>query len=264
MQMSSMQTAAAMRPAVWAWFVVLACVSTPAVAFASPRNPQFVLASEAQTGSGGGDNASPKETPTRALAGAGARRARYGDKLPEEASALRLTGRLMFGLGGELDETVAGGDYGPYDMLTTYGFSLGIEAPVHPYILLGGFVQFAKWNTEGDDENGVDRSTLWEVVAFPKLRYPVVSGDHVLELYAGPVLGASNNSLDEEYGGDVATSAFGLTVGVCAGAAYFVSPDVGLSFEIGYQHRSYSFGGDADVELSFGQLGVNAGVLVTL
>jgi hypothetical protein len=172
----------------------------------------------------------------------------------------------MLGLGGGAEVSVGDEQKDPSDMLATYGFSLGFEAPVHPYITLGAFVQFAQWNVQALDEEGSGRSTLWDLAVFPKLRYPIVNGDQLVELYAGPVIGASNNSLSDDIKLESGTehSTFGLTVGAFAGLAYFVSPSVGLSFEIGYQHRSYSFSGEDALELSFGQLGVNAGVLVAL
>lgn len=277
MQMSAVRTAG---PRVWTWFMFVACVAAPAVAFAEPtsvragnagdfrprlesaRGDRGVLAlgegrrlvfspSEDEGAVSGGDEAPARGKAKRSSGGT--RRASYGGRLPAEASAIRLSGRLMFGLGGEEAEQGA--------MVTTYGFALGLEAPVHRYISLGAAIQFAKWNLQMFDELGVGRSTLYEVVVLPKLRYPIVTDDHLLELYAGPVLGVSNNVFNDQLELDDAGSALGVTVGVFAGATYFVSPKVGLTFELGYQHRSYSSG---DEDLSLGQFGVNAGLLITL
>lgn len=239
METSLKRSAAPVTLTVRSWLIVLACVvATPAAAFAHPA---------------------------RVYERAGSNDVSSGGDAPKENSATRLSARLMLGFGGDAELSFADGPTFPSEMLTTYGLGLGLEAPIHPNISLGAFVEFAQWNMDAIDELDGGRSTMWDLMLFPKLRYPVVTRDHVLELYAGPVIGASHNSLDDSatFSGSE-QSTFGLAVGAFAGVAYSIAPGVGLSFELGYQHRSFSFSGENTFELSFGQFGMNAGVLVAL
>lgn len=295
------RTVQPMKLTVWTWFGVLACLAAPGAAFAdratvllkngaelSGELLEYVPGDHVTLGIGEGRrvvfNASeigtlsvgPRDSRGRAAEGGmpvddgGARDASGQGSLSRATSALRLNARLMLGVGGEAEIRAGNMRAEPTDNSTTYGFSLGIDVPVHPNVSFGGFLQFSEWNLEVFDDANVDGSTLWELAVFPKLRYPIKSGRGRFELYAGPVLGVSHNSLNEEvnerviFAAGVEGSTLGLLVGVFGGASYFISPSIGVGLEFGYQHRSYSFGGASVLEIGFGQLGLNASLVVLL
>jgi hypothetical protein len=190
------------------------------------------------------------------------------DHLPRAASALRLGAALAFGFAGDLSVHLGDDAKDPTDMLATPGFALGFEAPVHRYISIGALVQFGKWNADAIDKDGFGRSTLWDLALFPRVRYPIATSSGLFEIYAGPLLGLSINVLSESIRLEPGTerSTTGLMLGARAGVSYFFSHRIGVNLEFGYQHNDFTFVSreDDSLALSFGQMRVSAGALITL
>ncbi|HKU41564.1 MAG TPA: hypothetical protein VJR89_25580 [Polyangiales bacterium] len=190
------------------------------------------------------------------------------DAKPSVATRLRLGAGLALGFGGEASARVGDEDEDPTDLLPTLGFALSFEAPVHEYISLGVLAQYGAWNIEPFDDQGIGRSTLWDLALFPRVRHTLVVDNHNLEIYAGLLLGVShaalNDALELESGTD--TAATGLMLGARAGAAYFISDKIGLTAELGYQHNAFTFDASVgdELELSLGQLRLSTGILLVL
>jgi hypothetical protein len=192
------------------------------------------------------------------------------DNLPYAAQAWRASARLAIGFGGGLNGTVGGDKKDPEDLAATYGFELGLEAPLHEYFTLGAVLRFSKWNVNASDADGVGRSTLWDLAVLPKVRYPFLVDARLMEVYVGVPIGAGLNILNDGIKLDRGTdsSTIGFNIGVLTGFNVFVSERVALGLELGYEYYSFSFTGHGEdpetLELSIAQFRLSGGVTVTL
>jgi hypothetical protein len=173
-------------------------------------------------------------------------RADRADRL-DTPGRLRLLGGAHFGIGGTLE-----GDRSPfngeYDLATTYGGHLGVDAVVFRFFAIGGEVRASAINTEEAEARNIDRSVLIDLDVKPRLRIPFVR--ERFELYFSTPVGltipvlSDDIALDGRVDGQV-----GWNLGIGGGMTFFITRHFGLNLEPMYVMRWFGVEGPGGTEV---------------
>jgi hypothetical protein len=160
------------------------------------------------------------------------------------------------------------------DLDPTYGFHLGVEAPLHQYFTLGGEFAMAFWNSKDSNDNDANRQKQIDVLARPKLRFAPIE---TIELYGVVPVGftyyvpGSDLKLEQAGVSAKVNGGPGFAVGAAAGATLFFTEHFGLNAELGYLYRKFKssfdtssvFGSNSiDAKNHFGQLQLRIGASI--
>jgi len=187
--------------------------------------------------------------------------------------AIRLGGHVSLGFGGEVETGKPLGAAERQDLELAYGLDALVDLPVHKHITLGAQLRFSSFVADAWAEKGFDRSTLLDLTFTPKARYPFLRGSTLIEIYAAFPLGLTSASLSDDLSppGLMLDGGLGFTVGALAGANVFLTDAVALTFELGYVRHAFgaevtsrSSPGRDELDMSLGQVRLNAGLLVAL
>ena len=117
--------------------------------------------------------------------------------------------------------------------LPTFGGQAGFDIPVLRYLSLGGEARIAAFNTEGLDDNDVDRSKLIDLDFKPRLTLPLKRSP--FELYFTVPVGLTIPLLADDFGdGDTVDAKVGWNLGVGAGINVWLTHRVALNLEPNY------------------------------
>lgn len=192
----------------------------------------------------------------------------------------RLYGGARLGFGGEVETDPEGGMKSDDDLLTTFGGQIGADYVVMDYVALGAELRVAGLNSDGRDDADIGRDLFVDVLIKPRVRYPVLD---TFEVYGTLPLGVTfisvNGDLEDKLeagvgGASVDVSAGpGFTLGVGAGATYFMTQHVGINAEMAYLLYWYSteakvsFAGGSmksESDISLGQFSLLANLVFAL
>lgn len=197
---------------------------------------------------------------------------------PSSLDAMRIAAYGVLGFGGESEINAEGPDTPAQDsdMLTTFGLGGHVDFPLHRNFVLGVGPALMWVNDEADEDLDVGRSMLLEADVIAKVRHPFASGSSTVEVYAAVPVGLSLMFLSDDItdpldgtGVDI-TTPFGFNFGIVGGAQVLFSDGWGLIGQLGYRYHALSYAleasgtSDVDLELSYGQFQMNAGVLWAL
>lgn len=175
---------------------------------------------------------------------------------------LTVFGGVRLGLGGEAQADPGGED----DMISTLGLQGGADYVIMDYFAIGGELRISAWGTDFQDDADNGRSLLFDFVARPRGRY--VFEGMPLEAYGTLPLGLSIPSINDDWSAD---GAAGFTLGIGAGANYFVSDRLGFGGEliymkhwIGIETNFASGVVGRDYDLSLGQINFVGNVIYAL
>jgi hypothetical protein len=141
----------------------------------------------------------------------------------------RLYGGLRLGVGGTMhveDDTKSALDV---DLKPSYGLQLGAELVPVRFFGIGFETRFIWFN----EKNGLTRDLLIDFAVKPSFRFALRRIP--LEFYGALPIGVTIPSADDPNSADTFDVDFhvGGNVGLVAGMNYFVSPHMGLNFELG-------------------------------
>lgn len=204
--------------------------------------------------------------------------------MPYAVDAMRLGARFRLDFGGEAEFDLDGSSPSDDDMLVTLGLEIPFEIPLHKLFTIGPVLRGFLWNNESSDDADIGRWMTLELSVLPKLRYPFLVGQTLMEVHAGVPIGIGLNFGNDDVAenvqmglmqmgmnvGDIdLNSAIGWHVGFQAGFVVFISPTVGLGLDFGYLYHSYGHEfdlqqGNVDADISWGQFGLSAGLTFAL
>ena len=174
-------------------------------------------------------------------------RADRDDDDPRAPSKLRLLGGPHFGIGGSIEGDRIPFD-GEYDLDTTFGGQLGVDAVVFRFFAIGGEVRAAGFNTEEAQKRGIDRSLLVDIDVKPRARIPFAN--QRFERYFSTPVGLTIPVLSDEIApNDSVDGQVGWNLGIGGGMTFFVTRHFGLNLEPMYVMRWFGVEGPAGTEL---------------
>jgi hypothetical protein len=171
----------------------------------------------------------------------------YGDSVEERSDDVTLTLFGALGLLGNIaidgeatltmngvTEEQAGSD--DYDLDLAYGGGAQLDVPVHRFFSVSGQLRLTSWMPK--DVEGSRPATFIDVLAAPRLRFPFPLGAGSFGVaYVQVPVGLGH----VHFPGDAdPTVSPALVVGFSAGFIALLSEHVGLAFEIGWLHHSFS------------------------
>lgn len=192
---------------------------------------------------------------------------------PTRASAQRLGGHFLLGLGGEGTVTTSTelGDVegGEWSLDPTLGFGLRADFPLHDFVLLGALFQGAAFDPDGR----TDAQWMFDFDLVAKVRYAIELGDGLaLEPYGAIPFGFTLADMfdPEQLLDDDARSLWpGWNLGVLAGLNLLFGA-FGAYFELGWHHhqvyRGYdgALGADVDVKVVVNQFVMHLGAMFVI
>jgi hypothetical protein len=184
-------------------------------------------------------------------------RAAADDWDDDDIDDVRIYGGLGLGFGGTA-EIDANGPFGlgeaggEDDLVTSIGGQVGFDIPVMRYLSLGGEARLLTFNTDGFDDNDVDRSKLLDIDFKPRVRFPIHKTR--LELYAALPVGITVPFLADDFGDDDNLDGkVGWNLGIGAGLNYWITRGFALNVEPMYVMHWFDLdgraGSSADVAL---------------
>ena len=186
----------------------------------------------------------------------------------DSVMAPRFGANISLGLGGELELDT---DYYQQDddAVATVGVEAFADFPLHHNFTLGGFTRFQSFNGEYASDNNIDRSTALAFGVVPRARLPISVGSGTIEVHGSLPIGMTVAFLSDDaarnLGGNDASAGIGFTIGVLAGADYYVDGHHGVRLQLGYVYHSYnSEVSNTDGTLSGGQFALNLGYTYAL
>ena len=160
---------------------------------------------------------------------------------------LRLLGGAHFGIGGSLEGDRFPFD-GEYDLATTYGGHVGVDAVVFRFFAIGGEVRAAAFNTEEAERRNIDRSFLVDIDVKPRLRIPFAR--QRFELYFSTPVGLTIPVLSDDISADGRVDGKpGWNLGLGGGMTFFFTEHFGLNLEPMYVMRWFGVEGPGGTEL---------------
>jgi hypothetical protein len=171
--------------------------------------------------------------------------------------------KVLLGLGGDADVGPANADLDP-----SVGAAFHYEHPLHELLVLGGYAGLQSWTTSAGADVGVGRSTLFDLSALLKLRYPVNAS---VELYVAPILGVTlDSAADDAFGGETDLG-LGWNFSALFGGQLAFTSWLGLMGEMGYGLHRFSHtvkpalgGAELDADVAMQQFNVTAGLYLDL
>jgi len=171
---------------------------------------------------------------------------RYDDATMTLFGALGLLGNVAIDveatlfMNGVTEEDAASDDK---DLELAYGGGAQLDVPLHRFFSLAGQLQLTSWAPKGAE--GDRRALFIDVLAAPRLRFPFpLGGGSFGVAYLQVPLGLGYVSFPGDTDPSVSPA---LVVGVSAGFMALLSEHIGLAFELGWLHHSFS----VDIEESF-------------
>jgi hypothetical protein len=148
-----------------------------------------------------------------------------------------------FGFGGET-ETKSTGIKADLDNEATAGFVITGQYPIWTYITVGLEFGVLFTKTEAMDRADLDRNTIIDIAPVIEGKYPLLGGR--LEPFLKMPFGLSIFVPSDDFKN--LSTGVGWTVGLMAGARYFVWSGLAVEAELGWQGHGGSYDDDAGFE----------------